>query len=189
MTARLIMLSHASTAAMREPAFPRADEPLDESGKARAAALAGQLPDSDRRWVSPELRTRQTAEALRLEANVQPGLRDCDYGRWAGCSFAEVAEREPRAIDAWLHDPAAVPHGGESIVEFVGRVAAWLAEEKAHGGRSIIVTHPTIIRAAMVGAMEAPPQSFWRVDIRPLSLTRLSNSDGRWRVASSGCPL
>ena len=185
MTARLILVCHASTGAVRAAAFP-VDEPLDDKGMARAAALAGRLPKADRFWSSPELRTRQTAEALRLTANVQPALRDCDYGRWVGSTFDGVHAREPEAVAAWLRDPAAAPHGGESILVLLRRVAAWLAVEQTHHGQSIVVTHPAIIRAAIVQAIEAPPQSFWRTDIAPLSMTRLNGANGRWNLASGG---
>lgn len=189
MTARLILIAQASTDAMHEVAFPHADEPLDQRGQARATALRERVPRADGYWVSPELRTRQTAQALQLNVQVQPKLRECDYGRWTGCTFAAVGEREPRAVEAWLRDPAAAPHGGESIAALIQRVGAWLADEQTHDRRSLIVTHATIVRAAIVGAMEAPPQSFWRIDIRPLSVTRLSSGGGRWRLASSGCDL
>jgi broad specificity phosphatase PhoE len=139
--------------------------------------------------VSPELRTRQTAQALQVNAQVQPKLRECDYGRWTGSTFAAVGEREPGAVEAWLRDPAAAPHDDESIAAFIRRVGAWLAEEQAHDRRFLVVTHATVVRAAIVGAVEAPPQSFWRIDIRPLSVTRLSSGGGRWRLVSSGCEL
>jgi len=186
MTARLILVGHASTDAVRRTAFP-ADEPIDDSGKKRAAELAGHLPKIDRSWTSPELRTRQTAEALGLSAAIQPALRECDYGRWLGKTFSEVAAEEPHAAETWLGDPAAAPHGGETIVELIKRVAVWLAAEQRHDQRSIIVTHPTIIRAAIVHVMTAPPQSFWRIDVEPLSVTRFSGKDGRWNITSIGC--
>jgi broad specificity phosphatase PhoE len=188
-TARLILIAQASTDAMHEVAFPHTDEPLDQRGQARAAALRERLPRADGYWVSPELRTRQTAQALQLNAQVQPELRECDYGRWTGSAFAAVGEREPRAVEAWLRDPAAAPHGGESIAAFIQRVGAWLAEQRAHDRRSLVVTHATVVRAVIVGAIEAPPRSFWRIDIRHLSVTRLSGGGGRWRLVSSGCEL
>jgi broad specificity phosphatase PhoE len=188
MTARLILVCHASTDAVRKFVFP-ADEPLDEHGRTGAAALVGSLPHADRCWSSPELRTRQTAEALQLSANLQPMLRDCDYGHWRGRSFDDVRAREPQAVAAWLRDPAATPHGGESITSLLQRVAGWLAGEQAQHQQSIVVTHATIIRAAIVHAIEAAPQSFWRIDIAPLSITRLSGTDGRWNLSAAGCRL
>jgi len=186
MTSRLILICHASTLAVRQSAFP-ADEPLDERGKADAVALAGSLPRADQAWTSPELRTRQTAEALGLEARPSPLLNDCDYGRWSGCTFGEVAEQEPNAIATWLRDPTAAPHGGESILALMQRVATWLDGELAHHKQSIVVTHASIIRAAIVHAIDAKPQSFWRIDVAPLSCARLSGVDGRWNLVSTGC--
>jgi broad specificity phosphatase PhoE len=49
------------------------------------------------------------------------------------------------------------------------------------------VTHASIIRAAVVHAIEAGPQSLWRIDIAPLSITRLSGTNGRWNLTSAGC--
>jgi len=183
MTARLILICHASTAAVRKAAFP-ADEPLDEYGKAAAAALAGSLPRADQCWTGSELRTRQTAEALGLKANPLPMLRDCDYGKWKGRTFNEICEQEPDAIALWLRDPAAAPHGGESILAVMQRIATWLDSELADNQQSIVVTHSAVIRAAIVHAIDAKPQSFWRIDIAPLSRTRLSGTEGRWNLVS-----
>jgi len=186
MTARLILVCHASTDAVHKAAFP-ADEPLDDSGKQRAVALAGHLPYADQLWTSPELRTRQTAAALQLTATKQPELRDCDYGTWRGRTFDDVLAHEPDAASVWLRDPAATPHGGESILGLMRRVAEWLGGEQDQRRQSIVVTHPSIIRAAIIHAIEAAPRSFWRIDISPLSITRLSGTQGRWNLVSAGC--
>jgi broad specificity phosphatase PhoE len=188
MTARLIFICHASTDAVRRSAFP-ADEPLDDIGKREAAALAGSVPHADQIWSSPELRARETAQALGLKAAAEPALRDCDYGRWSGQSFDDVSAREPDAIATWLRDPAAAPHGGESLLGLSQRVATWLDGELGQHRQSIVVTHAAIIRAAIVHAIEATPQSFWRIDVAPLSCTRLSGNNGRWNLASAGCAM
>jgi broad specificity phosphatase PhoE len=185
-TARLFLVAHASTAAVRRTAFA-ADEPLDDHGQADAAALVGHLPRADVYAASPELRTRQTAEALRLDATVLPLLHDCDFGNWRGRTFEDVSASEPDAVAAWLRDPTAAPHGGESIADLVQRIGEWLAQENGHHRQSIVVTNPSIIRAAVVHAIGATPQSFWRIDIAPLSITRLSGTNGRWNLVSVGC--
>jgi broad specificity phosphatase PhoE len=73
------------------------------------------------------------------------------------------------------------PHGGESIVELIDRVATWLTQ---HGdaGKTVAVTHPAVIRAAILAALDAPPKSFWRIDIAPVSQTVLHHRDGAWTV-------
>jgi broad specificity phosphatase PhoE len=186
MTARLILICHASTDAVRGFSFP-ADEPIDERGRKRAMALAAELPRAAQSWASPELRTRQTAEALGLVAAPLPALRDCDYGSWTGHNFDDVLTREADAVSNWLRDPAATPPGGESMLSLMQRVAGWLDGENAGTSLSIVVTHATIIRAAIIHAIKAGPESFWRIDIAPLSVTRLSGKDGRWNLTSAGC--
>jgi broad specificity phosphatase PhoE len=52
-----------------------------------------------------------------------------------------------------------------------------------------VITHAAVIRAAIVHAIEATPQSFWRIDVAPLSCTRLSGTNGRWNLVSTGCAL
>jgi broad specificity phosphatase PhoE len=122
-----------------------------------------------------------------LDAKAQKQLRDCDYGTWSGRSFDDVYAHEPQAAAAWLRDPAATPHGGESISSLMQRVTQWLAGEQLRHRHATVVTHATIIRAAIVDAIAAPPQSFWRIDIAPLSVTRLSGTDRRWNLVSAGC--
>jgi broad specificity phosphatase PhoE len=186
MTARLILVCHASTDAVRQFAFP-ADEPLDAPGRERAAALAAYLPRAARCWTSPEQRTQQTAEALQLDAAPLPVLRDCDYGTWTGSKFDDVLAREAAAVSKWLRDANAAPPGGESMSSLMRRVAGWLDEQHAVSGQSIVVTHATIIRAAIIHAIQAAPESFWRIDIAPLSITRLSSMNGRWNLTCAGC--
>jgi broad specificity phosphatase PhoE len=182
MTARLILVCHASTAAVRAPAFP-ADEPLDARGWERAVALAKRLPSVERCFASPEQRTMQTAEALGLNAVPLPILRDCDYGSWRGRAYDDVVEHDLDAVAEWLRDPSSAPHGGETLQSLMQRVGQWLASENMPRRQTIVVTHASVIRAAIVYAIEAELPSFWRIDIAPLSVTRLSGDGTRWNLA------
>ena len=182
MTTRLILVSHAATAATRSAAFP-ADEPVDPAGLKRLPAT---LPRADRIWTSPALCARQTAVALGLDATVEPLLRECGYGRWTGRGLEDVHAREPDALARWMADPAAAPHGGESLVTLLARVAGWLDGQNSLSGRVTVITHASIIRAAIVHAIGAAPGSFWRIDMAPLALCRLSGADGRWNLTAIG---
>lgn len=183
MTTRLKLLCHASTSAVRTSTFP-ADEPLDDQGRQKLAAFPNTLRHNDRCLTSPALRARQTAEALGLTATIEPDLRDCDYGQWTGRTFEEVQAQEPQAMADWIGNPDATPHGGESIAVLIARVSDWLNSQRATPGSVVAITHASVIRAAIVCALEAPPQSFWHIDIAPLSLVRLSGHGGRWTLAS-----
>jgi broad specificity phosphatase PhoE len=185
MTTRLKLICHAATKTARRSAFP-ADEPLDEHAIKKLAVMSRRTHYADRYLTSPALRAVQTAEALKLAATIEPKLRELDYGRWAARSLDEVQSEEPEAVAEWLRDPDAAPHGGESVLWLIERVAAWLDAQAAMPGKVVAVTHASVIRAAIVRAIEAGPLSFWRIDIAPLSLTRLSANNGRWTLASLG---
>jgi broad specificity phosphatase PhoE len=187
LTSRLTLIAHAATEAQRRAAFPL-DEPLEKRELEKVAALGWKAPRALRVASGPERRAQKTAEALGLSAEQVDELRDCDYGAWRGLTLSEVELRQPEEVLAWLTDPAAAPHGGESILRLIARVGAWLEEQRAPA-HTIAVTHPAVIRSAVVHALQAPPSSFWRVDIAPLSLTDLRWNGRVWTVRSSGCAL
>ncbi len=182
---RLTLLCHAATSAVRASAFP-SDEPLEERALQKLAALSHRLGDADRVLTSPALRARQTADALALAASVEPALRDCDYGRWTGLSLEDVNAGDPEALGNWLQDPAAAPHGGESVEALIERVGGWLAQGLTESGTILAITHAAIMRAAIVTAVEASARSFAHIDIAPLTLVRLSGHGGRWTLTYIG---
>lgn len=192
MAIRMTLVCHAATASMRTAAFPD-DEPIEDRAMPGIAALASRLRRADHSWTAPERRTRQTSEALHRAAPGEPvplvetELRECDYGRWRGRSFADIEQAEGgEALLAWSADPAAAPHGGETLLAMLGRTAAWLDLQAATEGHGLVVAHASTIRALVLHAIGAPPASFWRIDIAPLSLTTLS-FNRQWRLGPAGC--
>lgn len=183
MAIRLTLICHAATPATRKTVFPD-DEAIETNGAAQAAALAGALGNVDHAWTSPALRALQTADALRLDAVVDPALRDCNYGGWIGLSFDAVLAREPAAVASWMTEPEAAPHGGESTLDLIGRVAGWLDHHGRVSGHTVAVTHAAVIRAALVHALGAPASCFWRIDIGPLAVIDLRRGSPRWTLRS-----
>ena len=179
---RLVLVRHAPTASTRAAAFPRDDEGLDADG--RAAAAAHELPPGDA-LCSPARRCLETAEAAGLDPAVEPALAECDFGVWAGRTLADLA---PAAARAWLTDPDAAPHGGESLRAFAARVAAWLDEQAATDGHAAAITHGGVVKAAIVAALGAPLEAFWRVDVAPLAVAELHAHDGRWTMTRVNAP-
>lgn len=179
MTTRVLLVSHAATAATRAAAFP-IDEPIG------ATDTPDPLPRVGHALSAPERRCRQTAELHGLEPAIDGRLRDCDYGRWRGKTLDELAAEESDAVAAWLADPAAAPHGGESIVDLMARAGGWLDDQLAVTGRVVAVTHPAVIKAAVAYAVRGTPESFWRIDIAPLARTALSGRGSLWRLHSLG---
>ncbi|MGW4249296.1 histidine phosphatase family protein [Nocardia sp. NPDC004722] len=179
---RLTLVTHAITDAVQAARFP-IDEPLSALGE-RSVAEAGGLPGSEARigYSAPELRTRRTAAALGLSAEPDDALRDLDCGDWAGESMDALA---PEALMGWLTDPDYRGHGGESVTDLVKRVGDWLTGLAGRGERIVAVTHPAIVRGAILCALRAPAESFWRIDIPPLTATTLHYRPPGWTLRST----
>ncbi|MEU8587629.1 histidine phosphatase family protein [Streptomyces sp. NPDC048664] len=181
MTCRVIFISPASSSSLRRARFDDGD-PLDEAGAAQAAAAAGQLRAPGRAFVSPSVRSGQTAAALGLDAVAERALAGLDVGRWRGRTLDEVAAAEPSELARWMADPDAAPHGGESVRDLCGRVAGWLAEDGESDGRTVAVVEPEVVRAVVVQVLGAPESAFWHVDVPPLAATEISGRSGRWNL-------
>ncbi|MFF6846675.1 histidine phosphatase family protein [Streptomyces antimycoticus] len=192
---RFTLVAPAVNAALRQVRFD--DAPPDPAGVRRAEAAAPALPHHDMAFTAPSARCRGTAQALGLDAAVVPELGDLDVGRWRGRSLDEVGQEAPEEAAAWLSDPAAAPHGGESLLELVERIGAWLETHlespspgvpPAPAGRLLAVVEPAVVRAALVHALGLPAPAFWRLDVAPLTATELSGRAGRWNLRC-GHPL
>jgi broad specificity phosphatase PhoE len=186
-SSQLTLVSHAATEAQRRAAFP-GDEPVPEHETARITAMNWKALASAQVWSGPEQRTRQTSQALGLPVTVDVSLQDCDYGHWRGRTIEQLQADDSEGVLTWLRDPSAAPHGGESLEKLVSRVGNWMDKRQA-AKRVIAVTHPAVIRAAIVHALQIPVHTFWRIDIAPLTLTDLRFNNRVWTVRSSGCPL
>ncbi|MFJ5779604.1 histidine phosphatase family protein [Streptomyces sp. NPDC093094] len=166
------------------------DRPLDQAGWDEVQYMAGgllPLAAADLRYCSPTQRSRATGDALGYAPLVQLALRDCDMGRWRGLTLGEAMAREPGAVDAWLGDARCTPHGGESLLAFISRVGGWLDTRPVDDGcRVVAVAEPSVIRAALVYALKAPPATYWNLDVRPLSTTTLAGHQGRWNLRFDG---
>ncbi len=162
------------------------DRPLDAAGWHEVQLAAHSLVPlnaAELRYCSPTVRSRATAQALGFAPMAQPALRGCDMGRWRGYTLAEVTASDPAAVDRWFADARSAPHGGESLLGFITRIGSWLDTRPAEDGGTIVaVAEPSVVRAALVYALKAPPTSYWMVDVRPLSTVTLAGQAGRWSL-------
>jgi broad specificity phosphatase PhoE len=185
-TVRLTLISHAPTLATHSARFA-ADEGLSRSGPLDVAP--GVFKRVDETYCGPERRCAETADALGLPAVVDPALRDLDIGGWHGRTLDDVEQADADGLNAWLTNPAAVPHGGESLVGLLDRVGDWLSLPRTENARIVAITHPSIVRAVLVRILRAPAESFWLMDVTPLSQTRLTGAGGRWTLRETGHPI
>jgi broad specificity phosphatase PhoE len=168
------------TDAMAAGRFPT-DEPLNAVGHRQVDASI-ELGVTEQSFSGPEKRTRQTAELLGLQAEIDTRLADLDCGRWRGDVLGRVDSAD---LAIWLTDPTRAPHGGESVVDLIERVRGWMESLTSRHSRLVAITHPAVIRAAIVIALDAPPKSFWRIDIAPVSRTVMHFRGHAWTLRAN----
>lgn len=175
-----LLLRHGQTAMSVEKRYAGlSDVPLTATGVAQAAAAAACLADAglDVIVTSPLLRSRETATAVGAACGApvvtDEGFRETDFGAWDGLTFAEVRERWPSEMSAWLADPAVAPPGGESFDQVRPRVLEALVRVlSGHAGqRVLIVSHVTPIKTLIAHALLAPPASLFRMHLDVAALS------------------
>ncbi|WP_331753276.1 histidine phosphatase family protein (plasmid) [Streptomyces sp. NBC_00637] len=180
MTVRLTLVCAAAPVG-REMRF--GDVELDEKALRQAREARGSLEATGSPYTAPSQRCRQTARALGWgEVVAEPFLRDLDMGRWQGRTLDEVAAEDPAAFGAWMMDPEAAPHAGESVEDLCRRVAGWMDGLADDSGRVLAVVEQAVARASVLNALAAPVRSFWRVDVPPLAVVRFTGRAGRWNL-------
>lgn len=141
----IIWARHGETQANRDQRLKPPGEKLDEKGKAEARRLAirASAKKPDRILASPMPRAQQTAQAVRDKVHAPvvtvPALRSRDYGDWAGRKISEVKSR----LEA-----GATPPNGESKDAVMRRVSVAVRKIKKMPGRTMVVTHSSVLRAA-----------------------------------------
>lgn len=183
---QLLLARHGETGAHNTSRYIGAtDLPLSALGREQARHLAGILPSGIGHCLcSPMLRARQTAE-LALTGRDCPleviaGLREIDFGRWEGLTFAEIAAADQELVVQWQQDPLAFRFPvGEHTLRFWQRVEETLELIMARPEEQVLVIcHGGVIRAMLCLLLGLPFDKYLSFSIRPAALTRLE-VDGR----------
>nr|WP_202917956.1 bifunctional RNase H/acid phosphatase [Streptomyces taklimakanensis] len=182
----LVLLRHGETPLTPHKRFSGSngtDPELSDTGHRQAEAAAAALAARGTVQAvvsSPLTRCRQTAQAvadrLGLAVEIDEDLREADFGAWEGLSFAEVRERHPEDLNAWLASPHTAPTGGESFASVARRVEA--ARDRLlerHRGRTVlVVSHVTPVKVLACRALGAPLESLFRIELSAASLTAVA---------------
>jgi len=170
----MLLLRHGQTALSVDKRFSGTGDPeLTELGRQQAAAAAERLAGSGAQVVvtSPLARARDTAALVAQAAGVvlvvEPGLRETDFGDWEGYTFAEIQQKWPAELAAWLADPAVAPPYGESFDAVATRVRQARDRVLAtYGGQTVVlVSHVTPIKTLLRFALDAPPSALYRMHL------------------------
>jgi alpha-ribazole phosphatase len=152
----LYMVRHGQTADSRENRFSgSSDPPLTMVGEAMVQAFAEAYASLtwDAIYTSPMLRARQTADPLcrltGVQAQLEDGLKEIDYGEWEGLKQVEVKQRWPEAFEYWADDVASrgTP-GGETAFHVAARAMRVVEAIRARHqkGNVLLVSHKATLR-------------------------------------------
>ncbi len=123
----------------------RTDPPLNDDGRKQARALARRLAGRQFALVltSPLQRARETCEiaGYGAVAEVEPLLREWDYGEYEGRTTPEIREHEPD----WSIWTGAVP-GGETLQQVGARAARVVERVLSVPGDVALFAHGHILR-------------------------------------------
>ncbi|MFC6982819.1 histidine phosphatase family protein [Streptomyces cirratus] len=131
--------------------------------------------------TSPMRRCQETAGSvaarLGLGVQVDRDLREADFGLWEGLTFAEVRERHPDDLSAWLASPEAAPSGAGETMQQVTRRAAAVRDgllARYAGATVLVVSHVGPIRTLIRLALQAPPRTLFRMEVAAASLSTVT---------------
>jgi probable phosphoglycerate mutase len=177
-----LLLRHGQTPLSVQKRYAgRSDVPLTETGVAQAAAAAKRLASAGIGVIvsSPLQRATRTAQQVAAVTGapvvIDEGFRETDFGAWEGLTFAEVRQKWPAEMTAWLADSAVAPPGGESLAEVGVRVTEALHRVVAGRERQtiLIVSHVTPIKTLVAAALLAPPAALYRMHLDVAALCEI----------------
>ncbi|HTE86319.1 MAG TPA: histidine phosphatase family protein [Dehalococcoidia bacterium] len=151
----------------------QSDAPLNERGLAQAACLAQSLAGQSIQalYSSPLRRAVQTAEpiaaALGIEVRQSLSLMEIDAGEMDGLTGAEMRERFPAVMSAWLAGPdgsVRLP-GGESLDAVQARAWSFVESLRDQDGvqTAVCVTHYFVLLALIARAVRLPLSNISRL--------------------------
>lgn len=170
----LILCRHGRTATNAAGRIQgRVDPPLDDIGRAQAAALAAAVGTPARVLTSPLRRARETAAAFGGPVVEDARWVELDYGEWDERRLTEIS---PEAWARWRAAPDWAPPGGESLLTLGSRVRE-ACEDLAADARErdvVVVSHVSPIKAAVAWALGVGDEVAWRLHLAPGSITRIA---------------
>jgi alpha-ribazole phosphatase len=152
MISRLVLLRHGRTG-LSGRYVGSTDVPLSEEGRAQMVMLRPTLAAMgiDTLMTSPLRRCTESLGLLELGLPVclEPDLREIDFGRWEGKTFAEIEARDPGLVQGWAQGGRdfCFPEG-ESVAEFSARIEAVRNRLLTLEAQTVLlVTHGGVIRS------------------------------------------
>ncbi|WP_045161156.1 alpha-ribazole phosphatase family protein [Stutzerimonas stutzeri] len=171
MSVQLDMLRHGET--LSTGGFRgRLDDELSVAGWQQLRAAVAQGAPWQRIVSSPLRRCKgfaaELAEQRGLPLELEPGLRELDFGEWEGRTAAELMVNQSDDLGRFWRDPYGfTPPGAEPLIEFETRILAAIERitERCASERVLLVTHAGVMRLLLARARGLPRERLLEVEV------------------------
>lgn len=184
---KITFICHGSTIYSDEFRFSDNEvyPPLNEAGQEEIEKVCDFLKKrrvkNDIIYTSPATRTVQSAKIIakmyKQDFETLEDLHPRECGKWNGLTFEQVETKYYKELEDIFQKPdERMDKDCESLSEFVERVRKVIEKvvNDNIGCRVIIVTHPEVIQAAIISALDLPNQRISRFFINTGSATQIS---------------
>lgn len=170
-TITIFLIRHGESVYGEERLCGWSNVPLSDKGKEQAFNLSERLKNIyfSRMISSDMIRTIETAEIINryhnLKIEIEPGIRELNYGLWEGKSRREIEEEFPEEYRAWRLDNSIAPPEGESALEVYERSKRTIERivEETEDGNILIVAHKSVNRLFICGLLGGDLKYYRRI--------------------------
>lgn len=181
MAKKLLLARHCETGPDYYGRFVgSSDIGLGPAAPEQAVRLAGVIETyrPDITFCSPLQRARLTAEMVAADTSLgeiitETDLREVDFGRWEGLTFAEIARGDSELVKRWsAWSPDFAFPDGELTADFLARIQqvgerlAACEEETV-----LVIAHGGVVRALICHLLGLAVSNYLLFDIQPARLT------------------
>lgn len=184
----LYFIRHAPVANSKQGLYFNHDEEVTLPSPQAIEEMANELPENAKWYISPLIRTYQTASALinmmgeTDNFEIRDEITEQDFGDWQGHSFDQLwAKIENYSPHNWsLLSADTCPPNGESFAEVCKRVSNFMDELSTSEPErpKIIITHAGVIRAAIGYVLDISPDKALSFEFKPFSLSQILHQTG-----------
>lgn len=150
----------------------RLDDELTDVGWQQMRQAVANAGPWDRIVSSPLRRCAafavELAEQHHLPMELEPDLRELDFGQWEGRTAADLMVDQSEALGRFWENPYSfTPPGGEPLPDFEARILTAIERltDRYAGERILLVTHGGVMRLLLAEARGLPREQLLQVEV------------------------